>query len=132
MHEMDMFLKQEVMVKHYVRYADDFVILSDDLNYLRDILPKIQTFLRDKLHLTLHEDKVYIKTYDSGVDFLGWVHFPHHRQIRTATKGKVVRMLKGYPRRETVNSYRGLLLHGDTHNLQKSLNIDCFGVGFIG
>lgn len=123
MHEFDMYLKQELKVKYYLRYADDFAILSEDKEYLEDILAKLQKFLSEKLYLTLHEHKVYIKTYGSGVDFLGWVHFPHHRQIRTTTKRKVIRMMKGYPKREMVNSYRGLLSHGDTYQLQKKFNI---------
>lgn len=123
MHEFDMYLKQELRVKYYIRYADDFAILSDDRKYLEDILPKLHIFLNEKLRLTLHERKVYIKTYGSGVDFLGWVHFPHHRQIRTTTKRKIIRNMKGYPKRETVNSYRGLLGHGNTHKLQKRLKL---------
>ncbi len=123
MHEFDMYVKQELKVKQYIRYADDFVILSDSREYLETILLKLEAFLREKLHLTLHEHKVYIKTYGSGVDFLGWVHFPHHRQIRTSTKKKIVRMMKWYPKRETINSYSGLLGHGDTYKLQKQLEI---------
>jgi len=122
MHEFDMYIKQELRVKHYIRYADDFVILSDDKKYLEDMLPKLHLFLNEKLKLTLHEHKVYIKTYDSGVDFLGWVHFPYHRQIRTTTKRKIIRMMKGYPKRESVSSYRGLLSHGDTYELWERLN----------
>jgi len=127
MHEFDMYLKQELRVKYYLRYADDFAILSDDRKYLEDILPKLHVFLNEKLRLTLHERKVYIKTYDSGVDFLGWVHFSNHRQIRTTTRRKIIRMMRGYPKRETISSYRGLLMHGNTHNFQKRLKIDFFG-----
>lgn len=123
MHEFDMFIKQELRVKYYIRYADDFVILSDDQKYLEDILSKLQAFLGEKLHLMLHEHKTYIKTYDSGVDFLGWTHFPHYRQIRTTTKRKIIKTMKWYPKRETANSYRGLLAHGNTHNLQKELKL---------
>lgn len=123
MYEFDMFVKQELQVKNYIRYADDFVILSDDKEYLEAVLPKLHIFLHEKLQLALHEQKTYIKTYDSGVDFLGWVHFPYHRQIRTTTKRKIIKKLKGYPKPETVNSYRGLLGHGDTYKLQKSLGL---------
>jgi len=123
MHELDMYIKQELKVKYYLRYADDFAILSDNRKYLEDVLPRLHIFLNEKLHLELHEHKVYIKTYDSGVDFLGWVHFPYHRQLRTTTKRKVMRMMKGYPKRETISSYRGLLGHGNTHRLQKRSNI---------
>jgi RNA-directed DNA polymerase len=119
MHEFDMYLKQELRIKYYLRYADDFAILSDDRKYLEDILPKLHVFLNGKLHLTLNENKVYIKTYGSGVDFLGWVHFPNYRQIRTTTKRKIIRMMRGYPKRETVNSYRSFLGHGDTYTFQK-------------
>lgn len=123
MHEFDMYLKQELKVKYYLRYADDFAILSESKEYLENILPKLHIFLNKKLRLTLHEHKVYIKTYGSGVDFLGWIHFPYHRQIRTTTKRKVVRMMKGYPKRETISSYRGLLGHGNTYQLQRRLKI---------
>ena len=125
MHEFDMYMKQGLRVKHYIRYADDFAILSDDKKYLEDLLPKIDEFLSEKLKLKLHPYKVYIKTYGSGVDFLGWVHFPHHRQIRTTTKRKLMRKLKGYPKPETVSSYRGLLNHGNTYKLQKRTGMIC-------
>lgn len=121
MHEFDMYLKQELREKYYLRYADDFVILTDDKKYLEDILPKLHVYLNEKLRLTLHEHKVHIKTYDSGLDFLGWVHFPYHRQIRATTKRKVVLIMKGYPKRETISSYCGLLGHGNTYKFQKSL-----------
>lgn len=123
MHEFDMYLKQELRVRYYIRYADDFVILSSDREYLEDILLKLQEFLNGKLCLTLHEHKVCITTYASGVDFLGWVHFPYHRQIRTTTKNKIVRKIVGYPKPQTVISYRGLLKHGNTYLLQKYLKI---------
>ena len=123
MHEFDMYVKQGLRVKYYVRYADDFVVLAEGRKYLQDLLPKFGEFLQNELKLKLHEQKVYIKTSASGLDFLGWVHFPHHRQIRTTTKRKVIRNLSGYPKPETVNSYRGLLRHGDTYLLQKRLEL---------
>lgn len=123
MHEFDMFIKQELRVKHYIRYADDFVLLSDNKKYLEELCLKIEFFLNNKLKLQLHENKVHIKTYTSGIDFLGWVHFPYHRQIRTTTKRKIIRKLKGYPKLETICSYRGLLAHGNTYNLQKNIRL---------
>lgn len=123
MHEFDMYVKQELRVKYYLRYADDFAIMSENKEYLEDVLIKMDGFLNEKLKLTLHEDKVYIKTYASGVDFLGWVHFPYHRQIRTVTKRKMVRNLKWYPKQETINSYRGLVGHGNTHTLARRVGL---------
>ena len=123
MHEFDMFVKQELRVKYYIRYADDFVFLSNDRVYLEQLLPKIDEFLKKQLRLTLHEHKVYIKSFDTGVDFLGWVHFPHHRVLRTATKKRIIRSMSGYPRNETRLSYQGLLSHGSTHKIKMRLVI---------
>ncbi len=123
MHEFDMYVKQGLRVKYYIRYADDFVIFSPDKTYLEDILLSIEKFLFEQLKLKLHPDKVYIKTYFSGVDFLGWIHFPYYRQLRTTTKRKMIRNLQGYPKTQTVISYRGLLSHGNTYKLQKNFEI---------
>ncbi len=124
MHEFDMYVKQELRVKYYIRYADDFVVLSDDRSYVQSLLKKFHIFLREELNLDLHEDKVYIKTYGSGVDFLGWIHFPYHRQLRTTTKRKVLKKIKNYPKRGSVNSYCGLLRHGNTYELQKTIGMN--------
>jgi retron-type reverse transcriptase len=123
LNELDRYIKQELRIKYYIRYADDFVILSDNKNELEYIIPLIKDFLSLKLKLELHPQKLFIKTYASGVDFLGWVHFPHHRQIRTVTKKRIFRQMAGWPKPETVNSYRGLLGHGDTYKVRKQLRL---------
>ncbi len=71
MNEFDQFMKRELKVKYYIRYADDFVIFSQDKEYLENILLEIGIFLNEKLHLNLHPNKVFIQTLSSGVDFLG-------------------------------------------------------------
>lgn len=121
MNGFDQFLKQILKVKHYMRYADDFVVLSENKVYLEALLPRISQFLSKRLHLELHPDKVFIKTLASGVDFLGWVHFPDHRVLRTATKRRMFRRLAENPKEETIASYIGLLSHGNTLTLQKMI-----------
>jgi retron-type reverse transcriptase len=121
MNEFDHFLKREMKITHYIRYADDFVILHESKEYLEGILPKISAYLETKLKLSLHPDKVFIKTIASGVDFLGWVHFPHHRVPRTSTKKRMFRNLRQKQTESTVASYLGLLSHGNTHNLRKKV-----------
>ena len=122
MHEFDMYVKQELRVKYYIRYADDFVILSKSKEYLEKILGCIEYFIIKKLHLMLHPDKVHIKTYASGVDFLGWVHFPDHRVLRTTTKRRMMRRLgAGGPPGEALSSYLGLLRHGNAYTLTAAL-----------
>ncbi|OGL71670.1 hypothetical protein A3C09_02820 [Candidatus Uhrbacteria bacterium RIFCSPHIGHO2_02_FULL_47_44] len=120
MNEFDQFMKRTVKAEYYIRYADDFVILHEDEEYLKQLIPKISNFLQDQLGLCLHPDKLFLKTLVSGVDFLGWVHFPHHRTLRTATKRRMFIRIQDHSTQETIQSYLGLMRHGNTHQLQKN------------
>ena len=121
MNEFDQFVKHELKQKHYIRYADDFVIMHQDRSLLLEVLPKVHDFLNQELKLTLHPDKVFLKTAASGVDFLGWVHFPHHRVLRTTTKRRMFKKLGENPSTETRQSYLGLLGWGNGYKLGNNL-----------
>lgn len=121
MNEFDQFVKHTLKAKYYIRYADNFVILSRDHAWLSKLLPEIASFLETRLKLSLHPQKVYVKTFASGVDFLGWIHFPDHRVLRTATKRRMVRRLAESSSDGTKTSYRGLLSHGNAWKLRSQL-----------
>lgn len=123
MNEFDQFVKHHIKAKHYVRYADDFVFLSYDQEWLEGILPRIEDFLWSKLHLTLHPDKISICTFVSGVDFLGWVHFPDHRVLRTTTKRRMFNRLAQTDSEATRESYRGLLSHGNARKIRRNFGL---------
>ena len=108
----------------YVRYADDFVFLSHDKKRLEKTVPRIQEFLQTELKLSLHPEKLFLKTTASGIDFLGWVHFPNHRMLRTKTKQRMFKRIKDNPSEETLQSYLGLLGHGNTAKLQKDVKAE--------
>lgn len=117
MNEFDQYTKHNLKGKYYIRYADDFVILSENKEELEKMLPRIEKFLQEKLHLSLHPDKVYIKTFSSGIDFLGWIHFPKYRILRPASKRRMVRNLEQERTEQRVQSYKGLLSHGNARKL---------------
>ncbi len=124
LNKFDQFLKHKLKIKHYIRYADDFVILSQDKDYLWELVPKIADFLDEELKLTLHPHKLFVKTLPSGVDFLGWVHFPKYRVLRTATKKKMFRNLKmktDEKRENTIASYLGMLKWGNGGKLENTI-----------
>ena len=123
MNEFDQFVKHKLKAKYYIRYSDDFVILQNDKVILEDLLLQISFFLEERLKLSIHPDKVFIKTLSSGLDYLGWVNFQKHRVIRTATKKKIIKKLKGSPKSQTISSYRGLLGHGNSYELKKRLGL---------
>ncbi len=121
MNEFDQWVKHRLKGQYYIRYADDFVLMHTDKAVLEEYLNQISFFLKDNLKLDLHPNKVSITTLASGVDFLGWVHFPHHRVLRTVTKKRMMKNLQNNPSRETIQSYLGMLGHGDAHELQQQI-----------
>lgn len=121
MNEFDQFVKRQLKIKYYIRYADDFVIFSEDRQYLVNLIPQISEYLKQQLKLSLNPNKLSIKTLASGIDFLGWVHFPDHRILRTATKKRMFKRLSQNQNDIIANSYLGLLRHGNTHQLVKEV-----------
>lgn len=131
MNEFDQFIKREVKTQYYLRYADDFVILDTDKMRLEKLIFDIRKFLNSELRLALHAEKIFIKTIVSGVDLLGWNHFFHYRTLRTATKRRMLRRIDGKPSKETIASYLGLLLHGNTYKIAKKLFFGSNGADLI-
>ena len=124
MNEFDQFVKHKLKARHYIRYADDFVFLSQDKKSLETILSQISVFLTENLKLSLHPDKVFIKTLASGVDFLGWVHFHRHKVLRTVTKRRMWKCIQKSGRKENiVQSYLGFLKHGNGYKIRQELTL---------
>jgi RNA-directed DNA polymerase len=133
MNEFDQFIKQELKVKYYARYTDDFIIVSRNIKYLESLIGPINVFLNQKLKLNLHPEKVSILKYVRGIDFLGYVIFPYHKLIRKRTWKRILRSLEnkismyknGLVSKEnldqTLQSYLGILSHGNNHNLSEYL-----------
>lgn len=115
-------MKHQLKIKYYIRYADDFVVFSQDRHYLETLIPKFDHFLNEKLKLEIHPNKLFIKTISSGLDFLGWVHFTDHRTLRTTSKKRMLARVKVNQSQATVNSYLGLLKHGNTAKTKQKFN----------
>ncbi len=123
LNELDQLIKHTLKQKYYIRYADDFVIMHEYRDVLVEILATVDAFLWGELKLTLHSSKVSIETAASGVDFLGWIHFPYCRVLRTSTKDRMFRNLQATRFSDSYDaiytSYLGLLSHGDTYKLRQ-------------
>lgn len=119
MNEFDQFMKHKLKTKYYIRYSDDFIILSADKMQLLNLVHPIREFLWQNLELELHPKKISVSTIASGVDFLGWIQFQDHRILRTATKRRMMERLLVSTTSETLNSYLGLLKHGNTHRIRE-------------
>ncbi len=121
MNKFDQFVKHRMKAIYYIRYADDFVFLSESKELLEEKLLFGEKFLAEELKLEMHPDKVFIKTLASGVDFLGWINFSDHRVLRTATKERMMRRIEEKPKKEAIRSYLGMLGHGNADGLRQKL-----------
>lgn len=123
----DHWIKEELGITNYIRYADDIVILSDSKEYLHEILAKIKLYLSDNLKLTVKGDH-RIFPVALGIDFVGYVHFPTHKWLRKTIKKafarKVARRNKSkHPERfrSSIDSYSGWAKHANCKHLIKKL-----------
>lgn len=133
MNELDQFVKHRLKIKHYVRYTDDFAIISKDREELQKLLPPISEFLENELALKLHPNKSILHSICQGIDFLGYVIFPKHRLLRTKTKYRMFRKLEKRMEEykagsitklkfeQSIQSYLGVLSHADTYEIREEL-----------
>jgi RNA-directed DNA polymerase len=127
LNSFDHFLTDKCDIKYYGRYVDDFIIVHNNKQFLKDIVPVIKDFLKRELGLMLHPNKIYLQHYSKGVKFIGAVIKPHREYIGNRTKGNLWLAINNYkkmwfqcssPNQEilqklvnTVNSYFGFMIH---------------------
>ncbi len=124
MDPLDKFVKHKLEVKHYLRYADDFVILSRDPDYLLGCLVEINLFLKEKLKLHIHPNKVSLRKLSQGIDFVGYVALPHHELPRHRTAKRIIKKVKTAGAEEiekSLPSYLGHLGHANSHKLRRKI-----------
>ena len=133
MNKFDQFVKHRLKAKYYVRYADDFIIFSDNKKWLKKQIGPIKEFLCHALKLELHPNKIFVKTIASGVDFLGMVNFSDYRILRTKTKRRMFKKINGgYSQlqnkiiseesfNQSLHSYFGMLKHCNGYKTEKEI-----------
>lgn len=134
LNELDVLIKHKYKVKQYLRYCDDFLLISKDKGMLKDLQQAIPEFLEERLQLHMSKNELIKAT--KGIDFLGYRHFNGEYTLlrkRTARqmKKKMKRILPDmYAGKITpeqalskVGSCIGWLKHADTYRLQKSYRL---------
>ncbi|MBI5731735.1 MAG: group II intron reverse transcriptase domain-containing protein [Candidatus Magasanikbacteria bacterium] len=133
MNELDYFAEFSLKEKYYFRYADDFVFLHTDKSHLEGLKDAICQFVEDKLHLTIHPNKITLQKFSQGLDFLGYVLLPHYRVLRTKTKKRMFKKIKkkveefneelitDFELNQSAQSYLGMLTHCQGYNLETEL-----------
>ena len=139
LNELDKFMKQTLGIKYYIRYCDDFVILSKDRQYLENLVIKVEEFLIKSLKVSLHENKIIICKYIQGIDFLGYIVLPYFILPRTKTRKRAFRkmyqkykdlengIISKHSFNQSLQSYLGFLKHANTFKLRMDLKQSVFG-----
>ncbi len=73
LNELDQFVKHTLKAHYYLRYVDDFIVLSVDPVELMEFQEKIEDFLMSRLSLQLHPTRRKLLPVSAGIDFLGYI-----------------------------------------------------------
>lgn len=129
LNELDHYIKEELRVKYYVRYMDDFVLLVRDKQEAIFYKEKIMAFLKEHLFLELNAKSKYYPN-KMGVDFCGYRIFETHRLLRKRSKTKIKHLIKCWNKFYDLgeldlhnvilrwNSWRGHARHANSYNLR--------------
>lgn len=134
---LDRFIKEELKIKMYVRYMDDFIILHNDKKFLQECLRRIREFLYDELKLELNE-KTQILPIRNGVDYIGFHSYLTDtgkiiRKLRKRSKAAMKRKIKKFNEayaageldymsiQQSVAAWMGHAKHGNTYYLRKNI-----------
>ncbi len=134
LNRLDKYVTEDLQIKYYGRYVDDFVLIHEDKQVLLAAWKKIGAFLQTQLKLSLHPQKFYLQHYSKGVKFIGAVIKPNRVYIGNRSKNNLYRKIFSMlPRMAQsvgqvlgnlekfaagVNSYIGFMRHYNTYNLR--------------
>ena len=114
--DLDHYIKEQLHIKYYMRYNDDFILIHSDKEYLKECKIKINKEL-NKIGLHLKEKKTKITPLSKGFKILHW------RFILTE-QGKVLR----YMEKKKIGKFRRKISKMIIKEKNSSINIveDCF------
>lgn len=138
LNDFDYFVKYKLGCKYYGRYVDDFVIVHQDKEYLKSIIPVLRKYLQNEISLELHSKKIYLQHFSKGVGFLGAVLKPYRIYIRNQTKGNFYKKIEYWNNflaknhhkltkealgqfLASMNSYLGIMGQYSTYKLRKKM-----------
>lgn len=128
----DHWIKEELKIKYYFRYADDMVFLHKDKEYLHGLLVQVNNYLIDELNLQLKSNFQIFPVKDRGIDFVGYVFRHSHVLIRKRIKKnfakKVSRLSKlnisNKDFRKHIASWIGWCKYSNSINLLNKMNYE--------
>lgn len=117
----DHWIKEDMQVRYYFRYADDLVILSASKQKLHYLLAQIRQYLTGRLQLEIKHNYQIFPVAARGIDFLGYKFYHTHTLMRKRIKQSFARMVSKNKNPASVASYLGWAKHCNSRHLIKKL-----------
>ncbi len=113
LNDLDHFIKENLKIKYYVRYQDDFLLFHPSKKYLQFCLKQIQIFLRKERLSLNNKTRIYKNTNNFiflGRDKIG--NYSHYRNVKRKLKSKIYLYLNNKVSLQSLSSsficYKGL------------------------
>ena len=136
----DHFVKEQLQVKKYLRYVDDFALFSDDRSFLAEARVAIEDYLAT-LRLKIHPIKSQLTATRHGANFVGFRILPHGdsfpKDIQIRVRTRHLRRARQRLRQlqhdyaegwlslvdlvQRLQSWEAHLLNGDTQRLRRNI-----------
>lgn len=92
--QLDHYIKNNLRIKGYCRYMDDFVCFFNDKQELKNKFKLIKEFIYNKLSLELNEEQ--INNCKCGIPFLGYRVFFDNIRLSLKSKRRFARKIKKF------------------------------------
>jgi len=81
LNELDQFVKHQLKCRYYLRYVDDFVLVSHEKDQLVAWKSAIEDYVDAHLRLSL-KNSLILRRISEGVDFFGYIVRPNYILVR--------------------------------------------------
>ena len=131
--ELDIFCKQELKIRDYIRYCDNFWLGGNDKSYLHECRKRIEEFLWEKKRLEYSKANVF--NVKQGIDCLGYRLFDNYILVRKRTVKRMKKKIAALPDRfeageltvdelrSILDSIAGWLSHANAYHLAQKMGL---------
>ncbi|MEL6334789.1 MAG: RNA-directed DNA polymerase [Cyanobacteria bacterium J06559_3] len=132
LNSFDHFVKEQLKVRKYLRYVDDFACFADDRTFLMDVRLHIEAYLT-RLRLRLHPVKSQLFETRFGANFVGFRVLPDRIRVRNDNLRRARHRCRQLQEDYTAGTlslsqlvarlrcWEAHLMHGDTQGLRRDM-----------
>lgn len=129
LYKLDHFIVHNLKVKYMIRYMDDYVLIHNDKEYLKECMGKIKDILKNEYNLNLNMKKCKIYNSNVGFSFLGYKFVVPSKQtvilIDKNTRFRITRrvnnIIKNYSNKDYCYVYSSIMTYYNSFKYSKSL-----------